>query len=115
MFGATIFGIPILVILVVALLIIVVGPSIAITLSPELMLLFQIIAAIMIISWVRNTIGPGVLSLAISGILLYIFVFLLPQLTLSLWIVYMIIGLGIWQMLFWGLTILPGWFGGGKQ
>ena len=94
-----------LVVLVVILVIIFVGPMLLITLSKELMLLFQLAASIVILSWVRNTVGPGLLAYAISGILIYIFVFILPQFTIGIWVLYTFMGLGMWTLLFWGLTL----------
>ena len=83
-------------------------PMLAITLSSELMLLFQIGASIIILSWVRRTIGPGTLSLAISGILIYIFVFMLPQFTLGLYILYMLLAFGLVGTLIWTFTLFSG-------
>jgi hypothetical protein len=83
-------------------------PIIAVTLSKELMLLFQVAAAIMVYSWIRNTVGPGILSYAIAGVLIYIFVFVLPQFTLGLYVIYTFFGFGMFSTLFWGLTLLRG-------
>ena len=91
--------------LVIVLVAIVVLPIMAISFSPELMLLFQIAAAIMIVSWVRNIIGPGILSLGLSGILVYIFIFMLPQFTLGMYVIWTFMGFGLFQALFWGLTL----------
>ncbi|MCK4327690.1 MAG: hypothetical protein KAW41_04405 [Candidatus Diapherotrites archaeon] len=80
-------------------------PIVAVSLSSELMLLFQVAAAIMVFSWVRNVVGPGMLSYAIAGVLIYIFVFILPQFTLGLYIIWTFMGFGLFGMLFWGLTL----------
>lgn len=87
------------------LALIVLIPVAVITISPELMLLFQIAAAIMLYSWVRNVVGPGILSFAIAGVLIYIFVFILPQFTLGLYIIWTFMGFGLFSMVFWGLTL----------
>ena len=81
------------------------GPIILITFSSELKLLFQIAAAIMIFNWVRNTVGPGIISYAMAGTLIYIFVFLLPQFTLGLYALYVIFGFSIFSTVFWGIAI----------
>ncbi len=94
-----------LVLLIVIIAVVIVGPAVLISVSPELMILFQIAASIMIVSWVRQIVGPGTLSLVISAVLVYIFVFILPQLTIGLWALYTFMGLGVWTILFWGLTI----------
>ena len=73
----------------------------------ELMLLFQIAASIVILNWVRNTIGPGTLSLAISAILIYIFVFLLPQFTVGLYVLYFLLVLGILDIVIWMSMLFP--------
>ena len=83
-------------------------PIVAISLSKELMLLFQVAAVIMIYSWVRNTVGPGIISYAITGVLVYIFVFILPQFTLGIYMIWTFMGFGLFGALFWGLTILKG-------
>ena len=81
-------------------------PILAISLSSELMLLFQVGAAIMIFSWVRNVVGPGILSYAIGGVLIYIFIFVLPQFTLGLYVVWTFMGFGLFGAVFWGLILL---------
>jgi hypothetical protein len=83
-------------------------PIVAITFSPELMLLFQIAAAIMVFSWVRNILGPGILSFGVAGVLIYIFVFILPQFTLGLYVVWTFMGFGLFSAVFWGLTLFRG-------
>jgi hypothetical protein len=96
------FMLPLLIIVLAAVVLL---PMLAITLSPELKLLFQVAAAIMIYSWVRNTVGPGILSFGIAGVLIYIFVFLLPQLTLGMYMIWTFMGLGLFSVVFWGLTL----------
>ena len=91
--------------LLIILGLIVFVPVLAITISPELKLLFQIAAVIMIFNWVRNIVGPGMLTYAIAGVLIYIFVFVMPQFTLGIYVVWTIMGLGVFSMLFWGLTL----------
>ncbi len=80
-------------------------PMIAITISNELKLLFQIAASIMIISWVRRIVGKGMVSLVISGVLIYIFVFVLPQLTIGLYAFYVVTSLGLLSSLIWIIAI----------
>ncbi|MCD6522160.1 MAG: hypothetical protein J7K68_00265 [Candidatus Diapherotrites archaeon] len=98
---------PALIFLVVVILLAMGIPMLAITVSPELMLLFQIAASIVILNWVRNTIGPGTLSLAISAILIYIFVFLLPQFTVGLYVLYFLLVLGILDIVIWMSMLFP--------
>lgn len=100
-------GIPTaLIFLIIILALLLLGPAALITISPELKLLFQIFAAIIILSWVRNTVGPGTVSLLISIILIYIFVIMLPQLLASMWAAYILLTFGLWSMIFWGLPII---------
>ena len=100
-------GIPTaLIFLILILILLLVGPAVLITVSPELKLLFQIFAAIIILSWVRNTVGPGTVSILISLILIYIFVIMLPQLLVSMWAAYILLTFGLWSMIFWGLPII---------
>lgn len=87
-------------------------PILAISLSGELMLLFQIGASVIILSWVRNTVGQGTISLAISGILIYIFVFILPQLSLGIYVLYMLFAFGLVGTIVWTFTIFAGVKGG---
>lgn len=91
--------------LIVIFAIIIFAPIVAVTLSSELMLLFQVAAAIMVFNWVRNVVGPGIVSYAIAGVLIYIFVFVLPQFTLGLYMIWTILGLGVFSIIFWGLTL----------
>jgi hypothetical protein len=106
-FAPLIFGIPTaLLMLLIVICLIVLGPAVLISLSPGLKLLFQIVASVIILSWVRNTVGPGMISLVISAILIYIFVFTLPALTASMWALYMVMGLGLWSMIFWGMPLI---------
>jgi hypothetical protein len=94
-----------LIILLTIIALIIIGPMLLITFSKELMILFQLAASIVILSWVKNTVGPGLLAYAISAILIYIFVFILPQFTMGIWVLYTFMGLGMWTLLFWGLTM----------
>lgn len=86
---------------------IVIGPALAITVSSELKLLFQIAASIMIISWVRKLVGKGMISILISGVLIYIFVFVLPQFTIGLYALYVVMSLGILSSLIWMIALSP--------
>ena len=97
-----------LILLLVAFAIVIIGPVIAIHLSPVIRIIFQFIIAVTIYNWVKNTVGPGVLSLVISGVLIYIFVIMLPGFTAALWATYYILGLGIASMLIWGFTLFSG-------
>ena len=97
-----------LILLIVTLSIFILGPVIAIHISPEIRLIFQFIAAVTIYKWVRDTVGPGILSLVLAGILIYIFVVMLPGLTAALWATYYIVGLGIASMFIWGFTLFTG-------
>ncbi len=97
-----------LALLLITLGILILGPAIAVHISPEIKLIFQFIAAISIYNWVKNTVGPGILSIVISGILIYIFVITLPGLTAAMWSTYYVVGMGIASMLIWGFTMFSG-------
>ncbi len=97
-----------LILLLITLAIFILGPVILIHVSPIIKLIFQFIAAITIWRWITNTIGPGILSLVISGILIYIFVIMLPGLTVAMWATYYIVGMGIASMFIWGFTLFSG-------
>lgn len=100
-------GIPTaLIFLIIILALLLLGPAVLITISPELKLLFQIFASIIILSWVRNTVGPGTVSILISLILIYIFVIMLPQMLVTMWAAYILLVFGLWSMIFWGLPII---------
>lgn len=97
-----------LTLLLVTLAIFIIGPVILIHVSPIIMLVFQFLAALTIYNWIKNTIGPGILSLVVSGILIYIFVIMLPGLTAAMWATYYIVGMGLASMFIWGFTLFTG-------
>ena len=99
-FSLPIIGWPFLLLIAVVAVVILI-PVLAIILSPELRLLFQLGAAIIIFSWVRNSLGQGMLSYVISGILIFIFVWMLPHITLGLYILYFLLILGILDLFVW--------------
>jgi hypothetical protein len=99
---------PLLIILVVVLGAVLFIPAIAVMISNEIRLLFQVMASIVIFTWVRNTVGPGIISIAIAGILIYIFVFVLTPVTASIWALYYLVGLGLFGMILWGLIAFKG-------
>lgn len=99
---------PALLIVGAIILLMIAIPILAISFSRELMLLFQFGASIIIYNWVRNTIGPGTLSLVIAGVLIYIFVFILPQFTMGLYTLYFLLTLGIMStIIFMGMLFPP--------
>ncbi len=97
-----------LILLITTLAVFILGPALAIHISPTIKLIFQFIAAITIYRWVTDKVGPGPLSLVISGILIYIFVIMVPGLTAAAWATYYVVGMGIASMLIWGFTIFSG-------
>ncbi|MCD6414633.1 MAG: hypothetical protein J7L23_03315 [Candidatus Diapherotrites archaeon] len=99
-------GIPTaLIVLIVVILLLVLSPAILMQIR-EIKLLFQIFAAIIILSWVRNTVGPGMVSILISLILIYIFVLMVPELLGAIWAMYILLTFGLWSMIFWGLPLI---------
>ncbi len=97
-----------LILLLTTFAVFIIGPVIAIHLSPVIKIIFQFIIAVTIYNWVKNTVGPGILSLAISGVLIYIFVIMLPGFTAALWASYYILGLGVASMFIWTFTLFTG-------
>ncbi len=97
-----------LALLLATLAVFILGPVILIHMSPIIRVIFQLIAAVTIYDWIKNTVGPGILSLVISGILIYIFVIALPGLTAALWATYYVVGMGLASMFIWGFTIFSG-------
>ncbi|MCD4740343.1 hypothetical protein K8R43_04075 [archaeon] len=73
---------------------------------PILKLLFMLFAALIIFNWIRNTVGPGTLSLVIAAILIYIFVFQLTWITWGIWVMYALLTYGLWSILFWGIPLV---------
>lgn len=102
-----IFGIPTaLVVLLVIILALLIGPPILFEFVPELKLLFQIFAAVIILNWVRNTLGPGNLSLVVACILIFIFVIAYTWMGWGIWVIYILLSFGLWSMIFWGLPLI---------
>lgn len=100
-------GIPTaLIVLIIVIILLMIGPTIVFSISPTIKLIFQIFAAIVILNWVRNTVGPGTLSIVMSLVLIYIFVLMLPGLTGAFWGVYILLTFGLWSVIFWGLPII---------
>ena len=93
-------------VLLLILAAIIIGPMVLINIFPLAKVLFQLAAVVMIYSWIKSFLGPGMLTYAISGILIYIFVIVLPEAALGIWLIMNIFGLGIWSMIFWGLPLL---------
>ncbi|GEM_PF-6689056 len=97
-----------LILLLITFAVVIIGPAVAVHISPTIRIIFQFVIAVTIYNWVKNTVGPGILSLVISAVLIYIFVIMLPGFTASLWATYYVLGLGIASMLIWGFTLFSG-------
>jgi len=98
---------PATVFFIAVIIVITLVPIILVTVSPELMLLFKIAASLIILNWVRNTVGPGMLAYVISGILIYIFVFIMPQFTLGLYVFYMLLITGVMSTIIFAGMLFP--------
>lgn len=68
---------------------------------PNIQFLLQLAIILGIIRFIRSWLGKGMLSYAVSGIFIYIFVFKYTWLTYNLWLFYLIISMGIFSYCIW--------------
>jgi hypothetical protein len=68
-------------------------------------IIFRIILIFFIFSIVRGFLGSGVLTLIISGILIYLMVFKWGYIFASLYVMYLLLGIGALSVIVWGIGI----------
>lgn len=96
----------ILIVMLIGFVVILLLPPIILNIFPAASILFQIIMVFVIYAMVRGYLGDGVLTLAISGILIYFLVFKYRDITASLWVFQMLLGFGFITSLIWGSATL---------
>jgi len=80
-------------------------PPLIMILFPQADLIMRIILVFLIFTTVRGYLGDGVLTLLISGVLIYFLVVKWAYLTASLYMVfYVFLSFSVFSMLLWGLN-----------
>jgi hypothetical protein len=68
---------------------------------PNLQFILQLVIILGIYRFIRMFLGKGVISYAISGIFIYIFVFKYTWLAYNAWLFYFILSTGLFSMVIW--------------
>lgn len=94
-----------LIILLIALLIIIAAPTIIMMVFPAADILIRLILVFLIFSTVRAYLGNGVLTLLVSGILIYFLVIKWAPVTATVYIIlFVLMGVQFFSVLMWGLA-----------
>lgn len=78
-------------------------PPLILHLFPFADILFKILMIFIIFSTVRGYIGDGVITWAISGILIYFLVFKYTDITASLYVFQLLLAVGFGSVIMWGV------------
>jgi len=94
-----------LLIILIAFLAVSILPPLIMIIFPEADLIMRIILIILIFTTVRGYIGDGILTILISGALIYFLVIKWAYLTVSLYFVfYVFLMFSVFSMIIWGLN-----------
>ncbi len=93
----------VLIFIIIGILIILILPPIIMHVFPMAGLVFQILMIFIIYSTVRGYMGEGPLTIIISGILIYFLVFKYRDITASLWVFQLLLGIQFISVLVWGI------------
>jgi len=78
-------------------------PPIILTIFPPAALIFQILSIFIIYSTVRGYLGPGVLTIIISAVMVYFLVIKYFLLFSSLFVFQLLLGMGFLSVIVWGI------------
>ena len=93
----------IIIFLLIAFAVVLLLPPLLITVFPPAKYLFALIMIFVIYSTVRGYLGDGILTLLISGILVYFLVFKYLLITSSLWVFQILLAVGFGSVIMWGI------------
>jgi len=93
----------VLIFIIIGILIILILPPIIMHVFPMAGLVFQVMMIFIIYSTVRGYMGEGPLTIIISGILIYFLVFKYRDITASLWVFQLLLGIQFISVLVWGI------------
>ncbi|VVC00146.1 Uncharacterised protein [uncultured archaeon] len=93
----------IIVLILIGFLVIALIPVLITSLFEPAKLLMQVILIFVIYTTVRGYLGPGNLSLIVSGVLIYLMVFKWFEIFLSLYILQLLLGFGFMSAVVWGI------------
>jgi len=85
------------------LLLVLILPPLILYLFPPAALVFQLISLFVIYSTVRGYLGPGMLTLIISAILIYFLVFKYFYIYTSLFVFQLLLGVSFLSVIVWGI------------
>ena len=85
------------------LLVVILLPAVIISVFPVAKILFQIFSIFMIYSLVKNYLGPGMISILISGVLIWFLVFKYPTLWATIWFFQLLLGVQILSIVTFGI------------
>ncbi|MBU1120368.1 MAG: hypothetical protein ABIE23_03945 [archaeon] len=98
-------GIHLIFIILGLFLILAILPTITMWLFPQARIILQIILIFLLYSMVRSYLGSGILTIIISGILIYILVFKYPEFTAGAYILYVAATLMVSSVIIWGAAM----------
>ncbi len=78
-------------------------PPIVLYMFPAAKYLFQLIMVFTVYAMVRGYIGEGMITLLITGVLVYFLVFKYPLVTSSVWVFQLLLGVGFTSVVMWGI------------
>lgn len=93
----------IIVFIFIGFIIIALLPPIIMHFVPAAGLLFQILMIFIIYSTVRGYMGQGKMSIVVSAILIYFLVFKYRDITASLWVFQLMLGIQFISVIVWGI------------
>ena len=93
----------VILLIVAGLLLVVILPPIIFYAFPPAALVFQLISIFIIYSTVRGYLGPGVLTIAVSAILIYFLVFKYFYIYSGLFMFQLLLGMGFLSVIVWGV------------
>jgi len=93
----------VVILIVIGLLVVAILPPIIFYAFPPAALVFQLISIFIIYATVRGYLGPGVLTIAISAILIYYLVFKYFYLYSALFMFQLLLGMGFLSVIVWGI------------
>jgi len=92
-----------IVFILIAFVVLALIPPLIMVFFPLADIIMRIILALMIFMMVRGYLGDGVLSLIVSGVLIYFLVVKWAYFTASAYVLYFLLGLSFMSVIIWGI------------
>ena len=87
----------------IAFVVLLLIPPIVMKLFPVADIIIRIVLVLLIFTTVRGYLGGGILSLVISGVLIYFLVIKWAYFTASAYVLYFLLGLSFMSVIIWGI------------